>query len=296
MVQDRGMHHHQTSHNLRVAFFLNLGFTLAEILGGLYTNSIAILSDAVHDLGDSISLGMAWYLENLSHRERDDRFTYGYRRFSLLGALLTTSILLVGSIFILMEALPRLVSPQPTNARGMVLFAVVGILVNGIAVLRLRHDETMNARAVAWHLLEDVLGWVAVLVVSVILLFRPYYILDAILSIGITMYIAWNVIANLRKTLALFLQGVPENIDIDEVDKRLRSIPDVQSTHHTHIWSLDGEHHVLTTHVVVEESLTKESIVCLRRELQGLLNSLAFSHSTIEIEFGDGDCGMSAAD
>jgi cobalt-zinc-cadmium efflux system protein len=239
---------------------------------------------------------MAWYLENLSQRERDDRFTYGYRRFSLLGALLTTSILLVGSIFILIEALPRLVSPQPTNARGMVLFAVVGILVNGIAVLRLRHDETMNARAVAWHLLEDVLGWVAVLVVSVVLLFRPFYILDAILSIGITMYIAWNVITNLRKTLALFLQGVPENINIDEVDERLRSIPDVQSTHHTHIWSLDGEHHVLTTHVVVEESLTKESIVCLRRELQGLLNSLAFSHSTIEIEFGDGDCGMSAAD
>jgi cobalt-zinc-cadmium efflux system protein len=290
------MHHHQTSHNLRVAFFLNLGFTLAEIIGGLYTNSIAILSDAVHDLGDSVSLGMAWYLENLSRRERDDQFTYGYRRFSLLGALLTTSILLIGSIFILIEALPRLVSPQPTNAQGMLLFAVVGILVNGLAVLRLRHDETMNARAVAWHLLEDVLGWVAVLVVSVVLLFRPFYILDAVLSIGITMYIAWNVITNLRKTLALFLQGVPENIDIDEIDVRLRSIPDVQSTHHTHIWSLDGEHHVLTTHVVVEESLSKDSIVCLRRELQELLNSLAFTHSTIEIEFGDGDCGMAAAD
>jgi cobalt-zinc-cadmium efflux system protein len=289
-------HHSGTSHNLRLAFFLNLGFTLAEIVGGLYTNSIAILSDAVHDLGDSISLGMAWYLENLSHREGDDRFTYGYRRFSLLGALLTTSILLIGSTIILIEALPRLVSPQPTNASGMTILAVIGILVNGIAVLRLRHAETMNARAVAWHLLEDVLGWVAVLVVSIVLLFRPFYILDAILSIGITLYIAWNVIKNLRKTLALFLQGVPENIDIDEIDDRLRSIPDVQSTHHTHIWSLDGEHHVLTTHVVVEEGLSKDSILCVRRDLQELLNTLSFSHSTIEIEFGDGDCGMAAAD
>lgn len=290
------MHHHPTSQNLRLAFFLNLGFTIAEILGGLFTNSIAILSDAVHDLGDSISLGMAWYLENVSLRDRDDRFSYGYRRFSLLGALLTTTVLLVGSIFILLEALPRLLAPQPTNAGGMVAFAIVGIVVNGIAVLRLRHAESMNARAVAWHLLEDVLGWLAVLVVSIILLFKPLYILDAVLSIGITLYIGRNVVVNLRKTLALFLQGVPENINIEEIDARLRALADVQSTHHTHIWSLDGEHHVLTTHVVVNENLPKDAILCLRRELQGLLTALNFSHSTIEIEFGDGDCGMAAAD
>lgn len=289
-------HTHQTSHNLRLAFFLNLGFTLAEIVGGLYTNSVAILSDAVHDMGDSISLGMAWYLENLAQKEGDERFSYGYKRFSLLGALLTTSVLLVGSIFIMIEAIPRLMSPEPANARGMALFAIVGIIVNGIAVLRLRQAETLNARAIAWHLLEDVLGWIAVLVVSIILLFRPIYILDAILSVLITLYISWNVITNLRKTLALFLQGVPENIDIEEIDARLRSIPEVESTHHTHIWSLDGEHHVLTTHVVVDESVSKESIVCLRRDLQALLNSLEFSHSTIEIEFGDSDCGMAGAD
>ena len=289
-------HTHQTSHNLRIAFFLNLGFTLAEIVGGLYTNSVAILSDAVHDLGDSISLGMAWYLENLARKEGDERFSYGYRRFSLLGALLTTSVLLVGSIFILIESLPRLMSPEPANARGMAIFAVVGIAVNGLAVLRLRRAETLNARAVAWHLFEDVLGWIAVLIVSIILLFRPIYILDAILSIVITVYIAWNVISNLRKTLALFLQGVPENIDIDEIDQRLRSIPDVESTHHTHVWSLDGEQHVLTTHIVVDECLSKEAIVCVRSDLQSLLSSLDFSHSTIEIEFGDGDCGMASDD
>jgi cobalt-zinc-cadmium efflux system protein len=288
------MHDHklESTHNLRLAFFLNLFFTLAEIVGGLYTNSVAILSDAVHDLGDSISLGIAWYLETLAHRESDQRFTYGYRRFSLLGALLTTSILLIGSILILIEALPRLITPEPANARGMVLFAVVGILVNGVAALRLRKDETMNARAVAWHLFEDVLGWIAVLVVSVVLLVRPFYILDALLSVTITLYISWNVIANLKKTLGLFLQGVPENIDINEIDVRLRSIPDVQSTHHTHIWSLDGEYHVLTTHVVVDEGLSKDDIVCVRRELQNILSDLDFSHSTIEIEFGDGDCGM----
>lgn len=289
-------HSHQTSHNLRVAFFLNLGFTLAEIVGGLYTNSVAILSDAVHDLGDSISLGIAWYLENLAQKEGDERFSYGYKRFSLLGALLTTSVLLIGSLFILIESLPRLLSPEPANASGMAIFAIVGIAVNGVAVLRLRRAESLNARAVAWHLFEDVLGWIAVLIVSIILLFRPIYVLDAILSVLITLYILWNVISNLRKTLSLFLQGVPENIDIEEIDARLRSIHDVVSTHHTHVWSLDGEHHVLTTHVVVDESVSKEAIVCLRNDLQTLLSSLEFSHSTIEIEFGDGDCGMAGVD
>ena len=291
------MHHHKnaTHHNLRLAFFLNLGFTLAEVVGGLYTNSVAILSDAVHDLGDSISLGMAWYLENLSQRDRDQRFSYGYRRFSLLGALLTTSILIIGSIIILIEAIPRLVTPERANASGMAVFALIGITVNGLAVLRLRKDETLNARAAAWHLFEDVLGWIGVLVVSIVLLFRPIYILDAILSIVITLYISWNVIANLRKTLTLFLQGVPETINIEEIDNFLRSIPEVKSTHHTHVWSLDGEHHVLTTHVVVDEGLSKDAILCVRSDLQGLLSTLEFSHSTIEIEFGDGDCGMAAA-
>jgi cobalt-zinc-cadmium efflux system protein len=150
----------------------------------------------------------------------------------------------------------------------------------------------MNARAIAWHLLEDVLGWVAVLVVAIVLFFRPIYILDAILSIVITIYISWNVFTNFRKTLNLFLQGVPENVDIEEIDKRLRSIAEVQSTHHTHIWSLDGENHVLTTHVVVDAGLSKDAILCVRRDLQALLSSLSFSHSTVEIEFGEGDCGM----
>jgi cobalt-zinc-cadmium efflux system protein len=288
------MHVHPTTKNLRLAFWLNFSFTLIEFFGGLLTNSVAILSDAVHDLGDTISLGIAWYLENVAHRESDQRFSYGYRRFSLLGAAVTTSLLLIGSIIILIEAIPRLTAPEPTNAAGMVLFAVLGILVNGIAVLRLRHDQTMNARAVAWHLFEDVLGWFAVLIVAIVLVFWPIYILDAILSIVITIYIAWNVFSNFRKTLTLFLQGVPENIDIDDIDKQLRSINQVQSTHHTHVWSLDGENHVLTTHVVVDAGLSKDAILCVRRDLQALLSTLSFSHSTIEIEFGEGDCGMAS--
>lgn len=285
-------HDHETTGNIRTAFFLNLAFTLIEIFGGLWTNSMAILSDAIHDLGDSVSLGLAWYLENYSKRQGDRRYSYGYRRFSLLGALINTTILIVGSVFILSEAIPRLFSPEPTNAPGMVIFALIGIIINGLAVLRLRGTESMNARVVALHLLEDVFGWVAVLVVSILLIFTDYYILDPILSILFTLFILYNVVRNLRKTIALFLQAVPENLDIEEIEGELRTLDMVQSIHHTHIWSLDGVHHVLSTHVVLHEDVSKDDLLCIREEIKFKLRQYDLSHSTIEIEFGEEDCMM----
>jgi len=285
-------HHHESSNNIRIAFFLNLGFTILEIFGGLWTNSLAILSDAVHDLGDSLSLGLAWFLDQYSKRDRDERYSYGYRRFSMLGALLNTIVLIVGAFLVLSRAVPRLLEPERTNAPGMVVFALIGIVINGVAALRLRGDRSMNARVVAWHLLEDVLGWFAVLIVALILLFADVPILDPILSILITAYVLFNVVKNLRATLSLFLQGVPEGYDIDAIEKDIEGVENVQSTHHTHIWSLDGEHHVLTTHVVVDEDTSKEQILCLRDDIRDLLKSYDFFHLTVEIEFGDKDCGM----
>lgn len=286
------VHNGGTAANLRMAFFLNLAFTLLEIVGGVMTNSVAILSDAVHDLGDSISLGLAWQLDRVAQRDGDQQFSYGYRRFSLLGAVITTVVLIVGSIFILSEAIPRLLAPQQTNAKGMVLFALLGVAVNGFAAMRLRGEKTLNARVVALHLIEDVLGWVAVLVVSIVLLFTDFYILDPLLSILITIYILYNVLKNLKETLALFLQAVPENVDVVSIDERLSEMEHVCSTHHTHVWSLDGEHHVLTSHIVVDEDVSKEQVLCLRKEILELVRELAFAHSTIEIEFGDDDCGV----
>ncbi|MBU1662579.1 MAG: cation diffusion facilitator family transporter [Chloroflexi bacterium] len=285
-------HHHDTSKNIKTAFFLNLAFTILEIFGGLWTNSLAILSDAVHDLGDSISLGLAWYLDSYAQRGEDDRFSYGYRRFSLLGALINTIILIVGGLFVITQAIPRLIAPEHANAPGMVLFAIVGILVNGAAVLRLKDSQSINAKVVAWHLLEDVLGWVAVLIVAIILLFVDIPILDPILSVLISLYILYNVVKNLRDTLALFLQAVPKDIEIKIIKDQLLGIEDVKSTHHIHIWSLDGEHNVLTAHVVVDEAVTKEEILCIKGEVREVLRDHDFTHITVEIEYGDGDCAM----
>ncbi|MGD8604348.1 MAG: cation diffusion facilitator family transporter [Anaerolineales bacterium] len=281
--------------NIRVALFLNLGFTLLELVGGYLTNSLAILSDAVHDLGDSISLGLAWYLDRYSHRGRDERFSYGYRRFSLLGALINTVILLVGSIAILSQAIPRLLNPQETNAPGMVLIAIVGVAVNGLAVIRLRGESNLNARVVSLHLLEDVLGWVAVLVVAIVLLFFDLDFLDPLLSILISIYILFNVVRNLRETLALFLQAVPVGVDVAQLEKDLGEIDEVCSVHHTHVWSLDGENHVLSTHVVVDDDLPRSSVIRLKQSIRQVLEAYDFRHITVEIEYGETDCAMLSA-
>lgn len=289
MMATNHSHSHDNS-NIKIAFFINLGFTLLEIVGGLMTNSIAILSDALHDLGDSVSLGMAWYLEQYSQKEHSSRFSYGYGRFSLLGAFINAVVLIIGSLFILSEAIPRLLTPEHSNAAGMVGFAVIGIAVNGAAVFRLRHERTMNAQVVAWHLLEDVLGWVAVLVVGITLLFVDIHILDPILSILITLYVLYNVIGNLKKTLQLFLQATPENIDLAQIEQKLAAVNGVKSTHHTHIWSLDGEHHVLTTHLVVDQNASKDDIVQIKAEGKAVVKELDLEHLTVEVEFENEDC------
>lgn len=283
-------HYHQLTKNIKLAFFLNFGFAILEIFGGLWTNSLAILSDAVHDLGDSLSLGLAWYLEKTSDKKSDLVFSYGYRRLSLLAALINTLILLAGSLYVISEAIPRLINPEPTNVRGMILFAVLGISINALAMLKVFNKNSFNARIVALHLLEDVFGWVAVLIVSIALIFTDYYILDPILSILIATYILYNAIANLRKTTTLFLQAVPENIDIQKLEKSILSLAKVDSIHHTHVWSLDGEHHVLTTHVVVINDTNREDIKSIKNAIQTMGQNLNLEHITVEIEYVNEHC------
>lgn len=285
-------HHDESTQNLQITFFLNLAFTVAEIIGGLWTNSVTLLSDALHDLGDSLSLGLSWILDAYAHRRMDERYSYGYQRFSLLGALINSVILIVGSAFIIAEAIPRLINPEPSNARGMLFFAIAGVVINGAAVLRLRRGKSMNVQMVTWHLLEDVLGWVGVLIISIILMFREILILDPIVSIAITLYVAVNVIGNFRKTLKLFLQGVPEGYNAAEINQRLSDIPMVLSTHHTHIWSLDGVSNVLTTHVVVDSCCSREDVQHVKHQINEMMDELHVQHVTIEIEYVGEACSM----
>ena len=209
MAHQHNHGHHHSSENIKTAFFLNLFFTIIEFIGGIYTNSLAITSDAIHDLGDSISLGMAWYFQNLSNKKPTKTYSYGFKRFSLLGAIINSVILLVGSIFIILEAIPRILSPEHSDAKGMMWFAVLGIIVNGAAVLKLRKGTSINERVVSLHMIEDVLGWVAVLIASIIMQFWDIPILDPILSLLIALFILYNVFKNGRESVRIILQGTP---------------------------------------------------------------------------------------
>lgn len=293
------MSHHQHAHrtnNIRTAFFLNLVFAIIEMVGGVLTNSTAILSDAVHDLGDSISLGMAWFLGSYSEKDSNQKYTYGYRRYSLLGALINSIVLIGGALFVLSEAVPRLIEPQPFDAPGTIFIAILGVLINGAAVLRLRSSHSLNAQVVTWHLLEDVLGWVAVLIMGTVSLFVNLPILDPILSILITLYVLYNALKNLRKTTSLFLQASPRDIDLQSIENQLGQIHGVAGTHHTHVWSLDGEHNVFTTHLITEQGVSIPQVAEIKKRAREMIKDLNLEHATIEIEFDEEDCSIPQAD
>lgn len=283
-------HSHGSTGNLKTALLLNLSFTIIEIMGGLWTNSIAILSDAVHDLGDSLSLGLAWYFDRLSRKEATPRNTYGYRRYSLLGGLITAIVLLVGLAFVLWNAVGRLFAPEPVNAPGMMLLAIVGVLFNGAAVLKVRQGSSLTEQVVSWHLLEDTLGWLAVLVGAGVMTFWDLPVIDPILSIGISLFVLCNVFRNLRQFLDVFLQKAPKTFDTEKFEQAVVSAPKVLSVHHTHSWSIDGESHVLTTHLVMEGSASREDVIHAKSHVRRLLDEETFEHVTVDVELEGEDC------
>jgi cobalt-zinc-cadmium efflux system protein len=286
-------HSHEHEHgNIKLAFFLNFGFTILEFFGGMYVNSVAIISDALHDLGDSISLGLSWFLDHKSKEGANSSFTFGYTRFSLLGALINSLVLIAGSIFVINEAVARILSPEHTDAQGMLLFAIVGVAVNGYAAWKVSHGKTLNERVISWHLLEDVLGWAAVLVVSIVLLFKDIHYLDPALSLFITAYVLWNVVKRLKETLHIFLQGTPDDISIDELREKFLEQDIVADTNHLHLWSLDGEKHVFTAHLILKNVESYSDILEAKKKIRDILKPYNFSHSTIEVELDEGTSSL----
>ncbi|RYM33516.1 cation transporter [Brumimicrobium glaciale] len=285
-------HDHSSTKNLKLAFWMNLGFSIFEIIGGIYVNSVAIISDAIHDLGDSISLGSAWYLEKKSKQKADSKFSFGYARYSLLGALINSVVLIVGSGIVIYAAVGRLINPEESDALGMIVFAVIGVAVNGIVVLKMRSSKSLNEKVVYWHMLEDVLGWVAVLIAAIVIYFYPNPYIDPILSLGITAYILYGVIGRLKETLYFFLQGVPKEIDLDEIQKSILAVPHVHSMHHTHVWSLDGDHHVFSTHLCLKNIDSFGQITSTKAAVKQLLEEKDFSHFTVETELDDESCSF----
>lgn len=268
--------------NIKIAFLLNLFFSIFEIIGGLFTNSFAILSDAIHDFADAFSIGISYILEKKSRQKPNDEYTYGYKRYSILGALITTVILLVGSILIIYHSIERIFNPVDINHDGMFVIAIVGVVINFFAVYFTRDGDSLNQKAVNLHLLEDVFGWVIVLVGSIIIKFTRILWIDSAMSIGVSIFIFVHAIEHLQEVLDLFLIKKPKEIDIEEVKNNILNIDGVKDVHHLHIWSLDGINNFATLHVVTEKNVKKQ----VREEMQ----KFGINNVTIETEDLDEEC------
>lgn len=276
----------KTDKNILVAFLLNLGFSIFEIIGGILTNSIAIISDAFHDFIDAFSIGLSYFLERKSKKKADYKYTYGYIRYSVLGALITTTFLLVGSIIVIIGAVDRLFNRADINYNGMIIISIIGIVVNFIAAYKTREGDSLNQKSVNLHMLEDVLGWVIVFIGSILMKFTDITYIDSIISIIIAIYILIHALENLKSVLDLFLVKTPKNVDIDELKKELLKVKNVSDIHHIHVWSMDGVNNYATIHAVIN---TKD-FEKVKKDLKAELKVHGIVHSTIEIEAKDSKC------
>ena len=258
----------KTEKNILIAFLLNLSFSIFEIFGGIITGSVAIISDSIHDLGDALSIGISYFLEKKSKKGADNKYTYGYIRYSVLGGVITTTILLVGSILVIIGSIKRLFNPVDINYSGMILFALVGVILNFLAAYVTRQGDSINQKSVNLHMLEDVLGWIVVLIGSIVMHFTNISIIDSIMSIGVSLFILINSLKNLKKVLDLFLEKTPENVNIEKIKDHLLKIKDVEDIHHIHVWSIDGYKNYATMHIVTKSKNIKELKNKIREELE----------------------------
>ncbi len=293
-------HHHSHSHssqkNIGTAFFLNLAFVFVELAGGYLTGSFAILSDAVHDFGDCATIGIAWILEKISNKKADEKYTYGYRRYSLVSGLITSVVLVAGSVGIIIGSVIKFFKPHEINGIGMLLISVFGVAINSFAAYKTSHGSGAGEKAINLHLLEDVLGWLAVFVGSVFVHFLNWYFVDSLLSVAIAVFILWNAARNVIDVLWVMLEKTPVGFSVEEYKKALSKINGVVDVHHIHIWSLDGEKNLATVHITPHNSLEIPRLNDIKKEILCVSEEMGVDHITVEFDFSEGDdrgaCGV----
>ena len=269
----------KTEKNILIAFMLNLSFSIIEFLGGTFTNSVAIISDSVHDIVDAISIGISFILEKISKRKPDNKYTYGYLRYSVLGGLITTVLLLCGSLFVVYNSIKRIINPVDVDYKNMLIFAIFGVIINIIAAYTTRDGDSINQKSVNLHMLEDVLGWIVILIGTIIMNFTNIKIIDPIMSILVSIYILIHATKNFKEILDLFLEKIPNEINIDEIKRNLKNINGVCDIHHIHIWSMDNDSNFITMHIV-----TNNENKNIKEDIRHMLLDHNISHVTIELE------------
>ena len=275
----------RTQKNILIAFLLNITFSVFELFGGIFTGSVAIISDSVHDLGDAVSIGFSYFLERKSRKQPDSKYTYGYLRFSVLGGIITTFILLFGSLAVIYNAVLRILNPVEINYNGMIIFAIIGAVVNFGAAYFTREGDSINQKAVNLHMLEDMLGWFVVLIGAIVMKFTEFKLLDPILSIAVAVFILVNAIKNLKDVLDLFLEKTPDNVNINEIVEHIEKIDGVLNVHHIHIRSIDGHNNYATMHIIADGDHHE-----IKDKVRNELEEHGICHATLELETPNEHC------
>ncbi len=287
-------HHHKNWKWMQTAFWLNAFFTIFEFIGGLFANSTAILSDAIHDLGDTLALGIAILLEKISKKTPTKAYTYGFKRLSVLSAILLSSILAISSLFIIWESIQNFFEPKIVDEKLMFLFAIMGIWVNGMWFFKIYKEQKKknnNSKAIMFHLLEDVLGWVAVLIGSVIIYFTNWYWIDSFLSICIALFILTKALPNLKDCLKIFLQSTPEWVSLQKIEQEILELPFIKNIHNLHIWTVDGNENIASIHVIMNKIVPQDNREILEKVTK-ILEKNNIHHSTVQFENQNSVCSL----
>ena len=271
--------------NIGIAFLLNLGFSLIELLGGIFTGSVAILSDSVHDLGDALSIGLSWLLEKKSAARPDKVYTYGYGRYSVLGGVLTTAVLITGSVLVIVQSVGRIFHPTEIHYDQMIWLSVLGVVINLGAAFVTHEGDSVNQKAVNLHMLEDVLGWIVVLAGAIIMRFTDLSLIDPLMSIGVALFILISAIKNLGSILDIFLEKAPDSLHYEEICRKIEQLPGVVNVHHLHLWTMDGQNHYATLHAAAQSHDPS-----IKNQIRQTLRQAGIGHATIEIELAGEEC------
>ena len=264
-----------------VAFFLNLSYAIVEFIAGGIFGSSAVLADSVHDLGDAIAIGISAFLETISNREEDSHYTLGYKRFSLLGAMVTAVILMTGSVLVILENIAKIFHPQPVNDEGILWLGIIAITINVLASLVIRKGQTKNESILSLHFLEDTLGWVTVILMAIVLRFTDWYILDPLLSLVISFFILSKALPRFWRTLKIFLDAVPEGVDIQKIKTDLAELDHVASINQLNLWTMDGLEKNAIVHVCLKEM---EHMETCKESIRIFLKDCGFQNITIEVD------------
>ena len=264
-----------------LAFFLNLSYAIVEFIAGGIFGSSAVLADSVHDLGDAIAIGISALLETISNREEDRQYTLGYKRFSLLGDMLTAVILMIGSVLVILENVTKIVHPQPVNEEGILWLGIIAVAINVLASLVVRKGKTKNESILSLHFLEDTLGWLAVILMAIILRFTDWYILDPLLSLVISIFILSKAIPRFWSALKIFLDAVPEGVETSDLEKDLEALPNVNSVNQLSIWSMDGLENNAIVHICIKDW---EQMMETKEVVRQCLEERGVQNITIEVD------------